>query len=600
MHNVTAGIVSFLAALHTSRNTGPTVSPCRCYKQSPLDACWPTITDWSAFNHSVNGKLFKNEPPAEACYAGPKFDLQICSALEVDLTNDTFIADQAVALDFPIDLSCPAIPPGPDQPAQCTLGDAPVYTINATEAADVIAGVKFANERNLRLVVRNIGHDLLGRSTGFGALQIWIRFLQTGISFSNRYQATDGCSQSNWTGASITIGGGYVWSDVYEVAQQNNVIVVGAGTPTVGVIGGWIQGGGHSPASRDFGVGADQILEAQVVLADGKQVTASACQNSDLYSAIRGGGGGTFGILLSATVKVYPNVPVAGQTLAFAPLSDTDIPDFMTALADIYAAYPDLDDGGFSGYGSWGVQSAAPIFGSFVTGYAHAMAVLDKNVNDMQSVFEPVKDAIAKFHGTSLVINIQYFQFSDFWQYYHTLSGVTTPVGGTNAGLLASWLLDRKALTDDRSKLSKMLNITAGSQGQFTSTAIALVSGGAVFDNAKDPHTLLNPAWRKSYLHNIASRGWAFGTDAATIKSIEDDIIFTKQGAMKDLAPDTGSYMNEADRLDPTFLEDFYGASLSKLQSIKAKYDPDSLFYCPTCIGSNEWVVEPTGRLCRK
>lgn len=450
------------------------------------------------------------------------------------------------------------------------------------------------------MVIRNIGHDILGRSTGFGALQIWIRYLKTGVTFAKTYKAIDDCAQSGWTGSSITIGGGYVWADVFAVAQQNNVIVVGGGTPTVGSIGGWIQGGGHSPASRDFGLGADQILEAQVVLADGSQVTANACQNSDLYAAIRGGGGGTYGIVLSATVKAYPNVPVAAQTLSFAPLSDINIPDFMTALTDIYAAYPDLDDQGFSGYGSWGVQFAAPIFGSFDTGYTHAMAVFNKDIDYVQSVFEPVKDAIAVFNGSSLIINIEYFQFTDYWQYYHTLSGVVPAVGGINGGLLASRFLDRKALTSDRSKLSQMLNATAGTPGQFTSTSVSLVSGGAVFANAKDPHSLLNPAWRTSYVHNIISRGWAFGTDAPTVKSIEDDITFTKQGAMKELAPDTGSYMNEADRLDPTYLQDFYGASLLKLQAVKAKYDPDGLLYCPTCVGSNEWVVEATGRLCRK
>lgn len=70
---------------------------------------------------------------------------------------------------------------------------------------------------------------------------------------------------------------------------------------TVGCLGGWMQGGGHSPATHDFGLGADQVLEAQVVLANGKIVTASPCQNSDLLFAIRGGGGGTYGVVVSTT-----------------------------------------------------------------------------------------------------------------------------------------------------------------------------------------------------------------------------------------------------------------------------------------------------------
>jgi hypothetical protein len=56
--------------------------------------------------------------------------------------------------------------------------------------------------------------------------------------------------------------------------------------------------------------------------------------------------------------------------------------------------------------------------------------------------------------------------------------------------------------------------------------------------------------------------------------------------------------MNEADRFDPLFLQDFYGGSLAKLQAVKRKYDPLSLFYCPTCVGSDLWHEDNVGRLC--
>lgn len=71
-------------------------------------------------------------------------------------------------------------------------------------------------------------------------------------------------------------------------------MVVGGGSPTVSSTGGWMQGGGHGPASHTFGLGADQVLEAEVVLANGTLDTANACQNQDLYTAIRGGGAGTY------------------------------------------------------------------------------------------------------------------------------------------------------------------------------------------------------------------------------------------------------------------------------------------------------------------
>ncbi|KAF1810771.1 FAD-binding domain-containing protein, partial [Eremomyces bilateralis CBS 781.70] len=79
----------------------------------------------------------------------------------------------------------------------------------------------------------------------------------------------------------------------------------------VGTIGGWAQAGGHNPLSREYGMQADNIVEFEVVLADGTFVKASECSNPDLFWALRGGGGSTFGIVTAATVKVYPTPPMA-------------------------------------------------------------------------------------------------------------------------------------------------------------------------------------------------------------------------------------------------------------------------------------------------
>jgi hypothetical protein len=364
----------------------------------------------------------------------------------------------------------------------------------------------------------------------------------------------------------------------------------------VGCIGGWAQGGGHSPASRDYGLGADQILEAEVVLANGAVVTANACQNSDLFFAIRGGGGGTYGVVLSTTIKVHPSTPVVAQVLQMAPHNDSQIPEFMNALAIIYAAYPDLNDGGYSGYGSWAVQSYAPVVENYTSGYQHAIAVFNQTLASAQATFSPIADQLAAYNGTSLYMSTTWLTFPSYQSYYTTLSGAQGSVG--ISGALGSRFFDRNALTSSPSALKDMLNITAGLAGQFAESTVCLVSGGRVFTDASDPYSGVNPAWRTSYVHNIVARAWALGSDAAEIQAVHDDITHTKVGAMRALAPDTGSYMNEADRLDPLFLQDFYGGHLAKLQTVKATYDPLSVFYCPTCVGSNIWHEDSVGRLC--
>jgi FAD/FMN-containing dehydrogenase len=82
---------------------------------------------------------------------------------------------------------------------------------------------------------------------------------------------------------------------------------------TVGVAGGYVAGGGHSPLSSKYGLAADHVLSMDVVTPDGRFVTADEKNNVDLFWALRGGGGGTFGVVTSVTFKVYPKMTFSGM-----------------------------------------------------------------------------------------------------------------------------------------------------------------------------------------------------------------------------------------------------------------------------------------------
>ncbi len=69
------------------------------------------------------------------------------------------------------------------------------------------------------------------RSTGYGSLQVWIRYLRTGITFEEQYTPSHHCRKSTWSGSAFTVGGGYTWEDLYPEAASRNVVVVGGGTP---------------------------------------------------------------------------------------------------------------------------------------------------------------------------------------------------------------------------------------------------------------------------------------------------------------------------------------------------------------------------------
>ena len=357
-----------------------------------------------------------------------------------------------------------------------------------------------------------------------------------------------------------------------------------------------MQGGGHSPATHDFGLGADQVLEAQVVLASGKVVIANPCENPDIFFAIRGGGPSSYGIVVSTVIKAHPTNKVAAQVFGFAPLTANDYPAFMDALAIVYQNYPNLSDRGFSGYGSWSIYSPTPLIGNYSTGFIHTIAVFGKTAAEAENIFASTAAQLRKYNGTSLYMTTRYLSFPTYVAYYNALSGIVTPVGQTAA--LGSRFFGREALTGNVTALKNMLQTIAGTAEQATSNNIVFVGGGQVFADASDPYSGVNPAWRHTYVHNIVARGWAPGSSNATIQAVYHDITFNKTQAMKDLAPNTGCYMNEADRFDPEYLQDFYGEHESRLSGIKRRRDPSSVFYCPTCIGSELVTVQLSGQIC--
>ena len=537
--------------------------------------------------------MIKTKPVAVSCYPGPDQNAAQCANVDANWSSATFQADNVVGLSYPTNVTCPPVDVG-QTPGTCTLGVSPPYAVDATEPWHVAATVAFARLFNIRLVVKNTGHDILGRSEGAGGLEVWIRHLRKGLTFQKTFKSSTGCNKSGWTGSAIKIGGAYTWGDVYVTAKANNVIVVGGGTPSVGAIGGWMQGGGHGPASRQFGLGADQVLELDVILSNGQTITANACQNSDIFFALRGGGGGTYGVVVSTTIKAYPMVKVTVQHLLLGALTP-DTTALLDTIAIMFSAYPDLNDAGYAGYGEWSINSGTPLFATFTAGYVHGIYMFDKTEAQARAAFDTTRAKLAAYNG-SVFISESYVSYPDYWTFYSTESGVEPAVG--TPATLGSRLFDRASVTKDFSALRKTIQTLAGTPDQFTFNSFEIVGGGQVFKDKSDPNSGVLPAWRSSYFSNIVARGYPLGTPQSQVDSIEHDITYVKTAAMKSLAPNTGSYMNEADRNDPDWKVDFFGSNYNKLLSIKQKYDPASVFYCPTCVGSDKWGEDGAGRLC--
>ena len=145
----------------------------------------------------------------------------------------------------------------------CAQGNLPVYGVAVESADEVSTAIKFACSRNLRLVIKNTGHDYLGRSTGAGSLSIWTHKMQN-ISFSKDFipQGYD-----IGVGTTVTLGAGVRLKELYYAVGQQNQSVVAGMASTVGAAGGYIQGGGHSPMANLFGMSTDNAVEYQLVTA---------------------------------------------------------------------------------------------------------------------------------------------------------------------------------------------------------------------------------------------------------------------------------------------------------------------------------------------
>lgn len=308
---------------------------CRCF---PGDACWPFRAEWDKFNKTLGGKLIATVPIASKCHDSPfaQYDEEACQELRSvwDYPETHLVTSSSPMAPFYANLSCDPYTP---REAQCIIGTYVRYAVNATSAEDYRLTFAFAQERNIRLVIRNTGHDYFSKSTGAGALALWTHHLQD-IAILDY-------SSPKYTGKAMRMGAGVLNSQAQAVAHDHGLVVVGGVAPTVGLAGGYTQGGGHGTLSSAYGLGADQVLEWDVLTADGQRLVATPTENPDLYWALSGGGGGTYAAVLAMTVKAYPDGALAAARLTFTSQDVTD--DVFWSVVNMFiSVQPQLTDAG--------------------------------------------------------------------------------------------------------------------------------------------------------------------------------------------------------------------------------------------------------------
>lgn len=365
-----------------------------------------------------------------------------------------------------------------------------------------------------------------------------------------------------------------------QAAHAKGFVAVSGECPTVGVAGGYTQGGGHSALSTSFGLGADQTLEFEVVTAAGQILTASPSQNSDLYWALSGGGSG-YGVVTSMTVKLHPEATIGGAKIIIAAATTTQ-DNFNKFVAGFHAMLPAMIDKG-----------AMVIYLLTNTVFELEPVTVYNSTSDyVQNVVLADFNALLSELGIT-PISTQYTTLS-YYDHYNTYMG-PLPNGNLDVGDFnyGSRLIPRSVLENNNNALQAVLqNLTAhgvimvGSSANYAKPAGA--ASNAVF-----------PVWRTTTVHLQIGTVW--NNTAPWSQMVADQKTITNEYVpqLTAVTPNSGAYMNEGDFQQPNFQQTFFGSNYNTLLSIKKKYDPNSLFYGLRLVGSEAWTVDNNGRMCR-
>ncbi|RHZ57417.1 uncharacterized protein CDV56_108069 [Aspergillus thermomutatus] len=547
----------------------------------PADKEWPTRADWDGLNTTVGGRLLRGEPLAQSCYR-PHENPAKCAEIRQGWGLDSLYYDDPVNFMSPFWLNNSCNPFLSSLSNACTLDNVASYAINVTDAASVIAGIKFAQRKNIRLSIKNTGHDYLGRSSGKGSLALWTRNLRDMAIIMNY-------TSSKYSGPAVKIGAGMQSHEIVEIAAKHGLRVAGGLCPTVGLAGGFSQNGGYGQLASLYGLAADNVLEYEVVTTDLRHLIASPSTHADLYWTLSGGGSGNYAVVLSQIVKAHPDGQVTGATFA---LVNTNPTAFWSAIQTWYQQSPRFNlIPGFSA--SW-------IFSSELFRLT-AATLPGGTASDMDAILQDFYRVIKELNMTFVAKNT--IVKPSFVELYNTFvppsqADASFPANNTIGSRLVPAAVVRDNLTDLLDVYRHILQdetvpggvtVVGGTSNNVSHVNIGVAPGS----NA------VLPAWRDALFTSSAGVSFPDNTTVQGLQLIQAKVN-TWQDWVKALTPGSGSYINEATYDNPDWKSDYYGNNYERLLQVKKKYDGNFTLWQHTSVGADVyWQEDAEGRLCR-
>ncbi|MEV0173022.1 FAD-binding oxidoreductase [Streptomyces sp. NPDC050803] len=421
---------------------------------------------------------------------------------------------------------------------------------------DIRTALAYAHAHHLPVAIRNGGHSYAGWSSGNNRLII-------DVSKLNRVRAS---------GNTAVIGAGAKLIDVYRALAAKGVTIPAGSCPTVGV-SGLTLGGGHGVVSRAYGLTCDSLTQATLITADGKQLTADATTNKDLFWALRGAGNGNFGVVTELRFKTHP-APQAVTAYMSWPWSKA---------ATVLKAWQE-----------WGPTQPDEIWSSFhlanAAGGTPTVSVAAFSLGtygELQNAVDRLADGPGG-PGSATSVALRRRSYEESMELYAGCSSFTTdaqchlpgptpgrsPEGALHRETYAakSDFFDRSISTAGIQTLLKQIQNVRGGSGSIALTAL----GGAV--NRVSP-TATAFVHRRSRMLAQYIAAWQAGTSGSTAQSW----LTSAHGAMKPYASGA-AYQNYTDPSLTDWRKAYYGDAATRLTKLKKQYDPTGFFTFPQAL----------------
>jgi len=580
---------------------------------------WPSKSAWKRLDDAVGGKLIHVNSPLSLFKTDPTG--AAAKRLWENLKNPYYVGDQ----------------PGLTQ----TLGwvDAwatkpSVYAVAARNSQDIAAAVNFARENNLRLVVKGGGHSYQGTSNASDSLLIWTRHMNDIVMHTSFVPR--GCEHTLQPQPAVTLDAGTIGMQAYDVVTtKGGKYVQGGGCTTVG-LAGLIQSGGFGSYSKHYGTAAGSLVEAEVVTADGRIRVANACTNPDLFWALKGGGGGTFGVVSRMTLNLY-DLPEFFAVANFRIRAASD--DAYQRLIREFVSF--YRENLFNDH--WGEQAHVNPDNKLVI----RMAAYGLDTEQAKKVWQPLLDWVASSpHAYSLEgratigsIPARHWWDVQWWKdhwpeiafpnrnaliglFDYALEHVFTqpvfdfdhrPGAGPNKawwkgdagqvgwfiwGFESLWLPAALLESDAQERLADALFASS----RYSAVELHFNKGlaGAPPDAiAGAEGTAMNPAVLTAFA--LAIVGDAQKSAYPGIPGHEPSVEAGRKAAnrihqcmnqLRALVPDGGAYVSESNYFEKGWQQAYWGSNYPRLVEIKRKYDPDGLFFVHNGVGSEQWSAD--------